>query len=135
MATDREAMLLEIWAYRSGVPGSGEDLTGYDVEARDGGIGKIDEATADAGGSYVVVDTGSWIFGKKVMLPAGVIGGVDHELNVVRVDRTKEEIRNAPALDTGGHDEYRRRLGDYYAGFEAPGERPGVGIDRTVRQG
>jgi hypothetical protein len=34
------------------------DLVGFDVEATDGNIGKIDEATYDVGGSYVVVDTG-----------------------------------------------------------------------------
>ena len=51
----------------------GVDLTGFSVEATDGGIGKIDEATYDTSRSYIVVDTGPWIFGKKVMLPAGVI--------------------------------------------------------------
>ena len=45
------------------------DLTGYEVEATDGGIGSVDEATNDVGGSYIVVDTGPWIFGKKVLLP------------------------------------------------------------------
>jgi hypothetical protein len=55
----------------SGMTATGPaDLVGFDVEATDGNIGKIDEATYDVGGSYVVVDTGPWIFGKKVMLPA-----------------------------------------------------------------
>ena len=135
MATEREAAVIEIWSFRADVPQGGADLTGFEVEARDGKIGKIDEATAEAGSSYVVVDTGPWIFGKKVMLPAGVIRGVDRDQQVVYVDRTKDEIKDAPELDTSSYDDYRRRLGDYYAGFEAPGERPGVGIDRTVRQG
>ena len=63
---------IDMWTYTTS-PAAGIDLTGYSVEARDGGIGKIDEATYEAGGSFVVVDTGPWIFGKKVMLPAGVI--------------------------------------------------------------
>jgi hypothetical protein len=46
------------------------DLTGYDVEATDGHIGKIDEATMAEGATCLVVDTGFWIFGKKRMLPA-----------------------------------------------------------------
>ena len=49
------------------------DLTGYGVEAIDGGIGKVDEATYEASSSYIVVDTGPWILGKKVLLPAGWI--------------------------------------------------------------
>jgi ribosomal 30S subunit maturation factor RimM len=66
----------------------GVDLTGFEIEATDGGIGKIDEATYDVGSSYVVVDTGPWIFGKKVMLPAAVIQRVDLDSQTVVVDRT-----------------------------------------------
>ena len=58
-----------IWTYGSDVPGDDVDVVGYDVEALDGDIGKVDEATYDAGASYIVVDAGPWIFGKKVMLP------------------------------------------------------------------
>ena len=53
------------------------DLSGFKVEATDGDIGKVDKATYEVGGSYIVVDTGPWIFGKKVMLPAGVIQDID----------------------------------------------------------
>ena len=38
------------------------------MEATDGSIGKVDEATSEGGSSYIVVDTGPWIFGKKVQL-------------------------------------------------------------------
>jgi hypothetical protein len=48
-------------------------LNGFEVEAMDGGIGKIDESSDEAGAGYIVVDTGPWIFGKEVLLPAGVI--------------------------------------------------------------
>jgi hypothetical protein len=96
-----------------------EDLVGYSVEATDGSIGKIDEATYDAGSSYVVVDTGPWIFGKKVLLPAGVITLVDHEEEVVAVARTKDEIKGAPDFDPDQprDDESWRAYGDYYSGF------------------
>ena len=45
------------------------DLTGWDVEATDGHIGKVDEATYEDASSCLVVDTGFWIFGKKRMIP------------------------------------------------------------------
>jgi hypothetical protein len=94
------------------------DLTGFKVEARDGGIGKVDETTHEAGGSFVVVDTGPWIFGKKVMLPAGVIRDVDLQSEMVFVDLTKDEIKNAPEFDENTYREqsYRNELGEYYRG-------------------
>ena len=82
------------------------DVTGFDVEAKDGSIGKVDEVTYDAGESYVVVDTGVWIFGKKVLLPAGLIERVDRDEEKVYVDRTKDEIEQAPEFDK---DNYRER--------------------------
>jgi hypothetical protein len=96
----------------------GVDLVGLEIEATDGSIGKIDEATYDVGASYIVVDTGPWIFGKKVMLPAGVIQRVDLDTQTAYVDRTKDEIKNAPEFDeTMYRDEsYRSRLGSYYYG-------------------
>ncbi len=74
------------------------DLTGFSVEATDGGIGKVDEATYETSRSYIVVDTGPWIFGKKVLLPAGVVQRVDLDSETVFVNRTKDEIKNAPEL-------------------------------------
>ena len=93
------------------------DLIGFSVEALDGGIGKIDEASYDVGASYIVVDTGPWIFGKKVMLPAAIIKRVDVEDETVYVDRTKEQIKDAPEFDEDRYrdDAYRDELGGYYS--------------------
>jgi hypothetical protein len=94
------------------------DLSGFSVEATDGGIGKVDEATYETSRSYIVVDTGPWIFGKKVLLPAGVIQRVDLDSETVFVDRTKDQIKNAPEFDetTYREDAYRTKVGDYYSG-------------------
>jgi hypothetical protein len=95
---------------------SGLDLIGYSVEATDGGIGKIDDATNEVGASYVVVDTGPWIFGKHVLLPAGVIERVDTESETVFVNRTKDEIKDSPEWDDerGVDETYRSEVGSYY---------------------
>jgi hypothetical protein len=69
-----------IWTYERDIHGGDVDVVGYDVEALDGGIGKVDEATYDAGASYIVVDTGPWIFGKRVLLPASVIDRIDQAM-------------------------------------------------------
>ena len=67
----------------------------------------------------LVVDTGPWIFGRKVLLPAGVVDRVDTADRKVYVDRTKDQIKDAPEYedDTGTNDDYRARLGGYYGGF------------------
>jgi hypothetical protein len=68
--------------------------------------------------SYIVVDTGPWIFGKKVLLPAGVVQRVDLDSETVFVNRTKDEIKDAPEFDQTNYlgDAYRSQVGDYYYG-------------------
>ncbi len=90
---------MSTWNYRENLVTAQRDLTGYDVEAVDGSIGKIDEASNDAGSSYVVVDTGFWIFGKKRLIPAGVIERIDDDSHQVYVAMTKDQIKNAPDFD------------------------------------
>jgi hypothetical protein len=111
--------VLEMWNFSIATPGidlSRIDLTGFKVEARDGSIGKVDEATHEASGSFVVIDTGPWIFGKKVMLPAGVIRDIDLDTETIFVDLMKDEIKNAPEFDekTYRDQSYRNELGQYY---------------------
>ena len=105
----------DMWTYRE-TTWSGTNLQGFEVEARDGGIGKVDEATNEVGGSYLVVDTGPWIFGKKVLLPAGVIETVDLDEQKVYVNRTKDEIKASPEFDEASYRDtaYRDRVGSYY---------------------
>lgn len=115
--------MLDMWAYRE-TTWTQADLSGFSVEALDGSIGKVDEATHEVGGSFIVVDTGPWIFGKKVMLPAGVINNVDLDAEQVFVNRTKDQIKNAPEFNPDRYrDEgYRTSLGEYY-GPGGPGYR------------
>jgi hypothetical protein len=106
---------MDMWAYRE-TTWTQMDLAGYSVEAIDGSIGKVDEASNEVGSSFIVVDTGPWIFGKKVMLPAGVIRDVDLDAQTVFVNRTKDEIKNAPEFDkdTYASTKYRGDLTAYY---------------------
>jgi hypothetical protein len=98
-------------------PGTPIDLTGYRVEATDGRIGSIDEASKEADAKYLVVDTGPWIFGKKVLLPVGTVARVEHLERVVHVDRTRDQVKDSPAFDPDnfGRREYREQVGSYYA--------------------
>ena len=110
---------VDMWTYREDILDPAvapRNVVGYGVEATDGSIGKVDDATYEVGASRLVVDSGPWIFGKKVMLPAGVIESVDHDAEKVMVGLSKDEIKNAPEFeDTMLEDEgYRTRLGSYY---------------------
>jgi hypothetical protein len=109
----------ELWTWEAKEAVNNADLSGFDVEALDGHIGKVDEATYDAGASCLVVDTGFWIFGKKRMIPAGTITAVDLTNNTLRVGMTKDQIKSAPDYDEAQRDreDYRERQNDYYSGL------------------
>ncbi|MFE2586579.1 PRC-barrel domain-containing protein [Streptomyces sp. NPDC059378] len=97
---------------------AGADLTGYKVEATDGSIGKVDKHSDEVGDAYLVVDTGVWIFGKEVMLPASTVVSIDPDEEKVLVDLTKEQIKNAPEFHRDKHlgdPGYRDELGAYYS--------------------
>ena len=105
------------------------DLGGFTVEGTDGSVGKVDETTHEIGSGFLIVDTGPWIFGKKIMLPAGVISRVDQQDHRVWVDLTKDEIKNAPEFDESTHRDqrYRDELGTYYSDRLSP---PGGPVNR-----
>jgi hypothetical protein len=113
----------DLWTHHCdvGLSGTGTwaDLVGYDVEATDVHLGKIHEATYEVGSSYVVVDAGPWIFGSKVMLPAGTISRLDRIDRRAFVARSKDEIESAPKFDKDAYRDrrYRDRVGEYYGKF------------------
>jgi hypothetical protein len=106
----------DAWHYRDDVEVGGADLTGFKVEATDGGIGKVDEASYEVNAACLVVETGPWIFHKKVLIPAGTINHVDRQERKVYVDRTKEQIKAAPEFDPDTYTDptYRDKLAGYY---------------------
>jgi hypothetical protein len=111
---------MDIYAYRSGVVAP-PDLTHYDVEALDGSIGQVDEATSEAQTGYLVVDTGFWIFGKKRLIPFGVVRSFDPDSKTVQVGMTKDQIKSAPDFDEvrRRNDDYRKEVGDYYTRYDS----------------
>jgi Protein of unknown function (DUF2795) len=125
---------MEIWAFR-GVPTT-VDLEGYGVEAADGSVGTIDESTTKGRENYLVVDTGPWIFGKHVLLPAGVVERIDTADEKVFVNRSRDEIKNAPEYDpdNGATEPYRQQVGSYYAAREVGTRRSENRPKRTRRK-
>ena len=107
---------MSTWTYRDSVAAAMRDVTGYHVETIEGSIGTIDEASNEAGAAYVVVDTSSWMFGRRRLIPAPVIERIDHDSRTAYVAMTRDQIKNAPDLedtDRQEHSPYDR----YYSSF------------------
>ena len=107
--------IIDIYAYPE-PRWSTMDLAGFSVEATDGGIGKVDNDTHEVGSGSLIVDTGPWIFGKKVMIPAAAISRVDENERRVWVSLTKSEIQSSPEFDDSTYRDqgFRDELGTYY---------------------
>uniref|UniRef100_A0AAU2VJG8 PRC-barrel domain-containing protein n=1 Tax=Streptomyces sp. NBC_00008 TaxID=2903610 RepID=A0AAU2VJG8_9ACTN len=113
-----------IWGYQpTAGHTAGTDLIGYKVEATDGSIGKVDKHSDDVNSSYLVVDTGVWIFGKHVMLPAGTVRTVDQAERKIFVDLTKDQVKDSPEFDKDKHvgdAGYHEQVGGYYDSYRRP---------------
>jgi hypothetical protein len=104
-----------MWEYRAGLGmvRLRRDFVGYAVEATDGTIGKVDESSYDAGGAYLIVDTGFGNVGKRRMIPAGVVERVDVEAQTVFVALSKADIKAAPHFEVR-HRRTRKEYETYY---------------------
>lgn len=82
---------------------STKELRGYTIRAIDGDIGKVHEFYFDDLAwivRYLVVDTGKWLPGRKVLLWPGVLGQPDWETQSLPVGLTKEQVEYSPVIGT-----------------------------------
>ncbi len=81
----------------------GEDIAGYDVYAdvNHEKIGKVHDILVDESGRlrYIVIDTGFWVFGKKVLLPIGCCRIDYAKHNLYALGLTKEQAEALPDYD------------------------------------
>ncbi len=78
-------------------------LTGYAIEATDGEIGTVSDLLFDDRGwimRWLVVETGSWLSGRKVLLPLSALGQPDLARSHFPATLTMQQVRDSPALDT-----------------------------------
>ncbi|MFB8000092.1 PRC-barrel domain containing protein [Streptomyces sp. NPDC056002] len=113
-----------VWAYPAGIGYQGEGqavLTGFTLEAPDGIVGQVERQVDEYGMQHLVVDTGVWVFGKSVLIPAGIVVAIDTGAQTVTVSHTRDEIKAAPrfTLDSQTTDRaYLTEVGTYYATLE-----------------
>jgi len=82
--------------------GSLKDLKGCTIAASDGNFGKVKDAYFDDSEwavRYIVVDTGTLLPGRKVLISPLFIASVDWDVAQVNVSRTREDVKNSPDID------------------------------------
>lgn len=82
--------------YRSGADNS--DILSYDLYAGNDKVGSVDDLLVDDQGKfrYLVINTGVWIFGKKVLLPIGLAKINDREHRVYTDGLTRTQVEELP---------------------------------------
>jgi uncharacterized protein YrrD len=96
-----------------------KDLQRYAIAARDGDLGRIDDVYFDDQSWTVrdlVVNTGSWLTGRLVLIPPGAIQGVDGTTERILTNLTKKQVEDSPGADSAKpvSRQYERDVYRYY---------------------
>jgi sporulation protein YlmC with PRC-barrel domain len=78
-------------------------IRGHSIAARDGTIGSVSDVLFDDVSwmiRWVVVDTGDWLSGRKVLLPPSALGHVEPNGKTFPVRLTRAEVKASPELNT-----------------------------------
>ena len=94
-------------------------IKGYAIEATDGQLGTVSDFLFEDDSwivRWLVVDTGDWLPGRKVLLPLSVLGKPDRSLRQFPVKLSMQQVVDSPDIDT--HRPVSRQLEteiyDYY---------------------
>lgn len=79
-----------------------KQIRGDDIFARDGAIGAVDDLYFDDehwAVRYLVVDTGTWLRGHKVLISPASVLPVQPRADAIKVDLTRKQIEDAPGIE------------------------------------
>lgn len=79
-----------------------KEVTGYHIHGSDDSIGHVDDFLIGAENwaiRYIIVDTSNWWMGRQVLIAPGWIGSIFWDDKTVQLDRTRQEIKDAPEYD------------------------------------
>ena len=85
-------------------PQSCRDLIGSSVQATDGRVGVVDDLIVDDDCwlvRYVVLDTGRWFPGRKVILSTSWLKHASEDDPTLLMDLTSEAVKDGPTYDPG----------------------------------
>ncbi len=80
-----------------------EDTRGYGIRAIDGDIGTLHDILFEdrnSGVRYLVVETGSWLFGRQVLLAPGAAGAIRRDERVIETGLTTLQVKESPGVDS-----------------------------------
>jgi len=80
-----------------------KNLIGFTMGATDGEFGKVEDFYFDDETwtiRYLVVRTGGWLSGRKVLISPAALSGTDTAHKSFPVNLSKEQIRHSPDIDT-----------------------------------
>jgi hypothetical protein len=78
-------------------------IKGYAIAASDGRLGTVNDFLFDDASwlvRWLVVDTGNWLFGRKVLLPSSVLGRLQPKEHEFSVKLTMQQVKDSPDIDT-----------------------------------
>jgi sporulation protein YlmC with PRC-barrel domain len=104
-------------------------LHGSKIHALDGEIGRVDEILFDDEHwtvRYLVVETGSWLFGRKVLISPLAFGQLDLDHHTLNINLTREQIEKSPGVETD-RPVSRQWEEDYYDYYSWPYYWGGMG--------
>jgi uncharacterized protein (TIGR02271 family) len=113
-----------------------DDVKGMDLYATDEKIGSVEDILVDDYGHfrYLVINTGLWILGKRVLLPIGRARIEYHQKRVYAENLTKHQVESLPELtdDTLIDAAHEERVRGVYRSTAAP--VTGVRADTSDRR-
>ena len=78
-------------------------ILGYSIEASDGSLGTVNDFLFSDDSwriRWLVVDTGNWLSGRKVLLHPSALGQPDPALRQFPVNLTKRQVKGSPDIST-----------------------------------
>jgi uncharacterized protein YrrD len=98
---------------------SAKTLIDYKVKAKDGDIGVVEDFIIDDitwGMIFLVVDTGDWFPGKKVLLMPKWIKEINWDVSRIDVNLTEDKVKNSPEYYPHQliNEVYEKSFYDYY---------------------
>ena len=78
-------------------------INGYAIAASDGRLGTVSDFLFDDASwliRWLVVDTGNWLSGRKVLLPPSVLGHLDPSGQEFSVRLTMQQVKDSPDIET-----------------------------------
>ncbi len=81
----------------------GSSIVGYSIKAEDGELGTVSDFLVDDRSwrlRWLVVETGSWLSERQVLIHPSAIGKVDHEREALTLQLTRKQVKDSPSVTT-----------------------------------